>query len=122
MPALNLSSYNYLGFAENPPHVTEKVINTLFEDGISNSSLRCDYGTLPLHRELETKIAEFIGKEDAITCAMGFATNTTILPSLFSKGDLIISDSENHASIIIGARNTGAKVLVFSHNGLVIFH
>lgn len=52
---------------------------------------------------------------------MGFATNTTIIPSLFSKGDLLISDSDNHASIVNGAKSSGAKVKVFSHNGLFKF-
>ena len=69
-------------------------------------------GTTPVHLELERLVAEFVGKEAAVTYGMGFATNSAILPALVGKGCLIISDSLNHASIVTGARGSGAKVKV----------
>lgn len=117
--ALNLASYNYLGFAENPKETEKLILNVLEQDGTSSCSLRCDYGTSHLHTILEEKIAKFVGKEAAISCAMGFATNSTLIPSLCGKETLIISDSENHASIAVGARSSGSKVLVFPHNDTV---
>jgi len=115
--ALNLSSYNYLGFAESPEHVKHEVFDALEKYGTVSCSTRAEYGMTPIHVALEKKIAEFVGKEDAIVFAMGFATNTTGIPGIIGKGDLIISDSLNHASIILGARSSGASVKVFRHNG-----
>jgi serine palmitoyltransferase len=69
-----------------------------------------------LHAQLEKKVAQFVGKEDAIIFDMGYATNSTSIPSLIGKGGLIISDSLNHASIVMGCRSTGAKIKVFRHN------
>lgn len=69
-------------------------------------------GTTPVHLQLEKTIAAFLGKEEAITFGMGFATNSTILPALVGKGCLVISDALNHASIVAGVRGSGAKVKV----------
>ena len=65
-----------------------------------------------MHLELERLVADFVGKEAALTFGMGFATNSVILPALVGKGCLLISDSLNHASIVTGARGSGAKVKV----------
>lgn len=113
---LNLSSYNYLGFAENPKHVTEDVFKTLETYGVSTCSPSCEYGYTPVHKALEQYVARFVGKEDAIVFSMGFATNSTTIPALVGKGDLIISDELNHASIVSGARASGARIAVFKHN------
>ena len=61
-------------------------------------------------------MSEFLGKEDCVTFGMGYATNSTNIPVLAGRGDLIISDMLNHASIIVGCRSSGAtiKVLFFS--------
>ncbi len=69
-------------------------------------------GTTPVHLELEAAVADFVGKEAALTFGMGFATNSIVLPALVGKGGLIISDSLNHASIVAGSRGSGAKVKV----------
>ena len=75
-------------------------------------------GTLEnLHDELEHLVARFIGKPAAMTFGMGFATNSTNIPTLVGKGDLIVSDELNHASLVLGARLSGAKIKVFKHNG-----
>jgi len=65
---------------------------------------------------VESKIAKFVGKEDAIVLAMGYGTNSTTIPSFVGKGGLIISDALNHASLIMGCRSSGAKVTIFRHN------
>lgn len=69
-------------------------------------------GTTPLHLQLEALIAEFVGKESAVTFGMGFATNSLVIPALVGKGCLVISDALNHASIVAGVRGSGAKVKV----------
>ena len=69
---------------------------------------------------MERYVAHFVGTEDAITFGMGFATNSLNLPSLISKGCLVLSDEKNHASVILGLRLSGATVRVFKHNGKLI--
>lgn len=113
---LNLGSYNYLGFAAQDEYCTPRVEAALDSMGWSACSSRADVGTTPAHLELEGLVAKFVGKEAAITCAMGFATNSAFLPLLGGKGCLFISDALNHASIVAGVRGSGAKVRVFSHN------
>lgn len=63
-------------------------------------------------------MARFMGTEDATVVSMGFATNSTVLPAIVSKGCLIISDELNHASIRFGARMSGAMVRSFKHNNM----
>ena len=69
-------------------------------------------GTTPEHLALEALVAEFTGKEDAVTFGMGFATNSLVIPALVGKGCLVVSDALNHASIVAGVRGSGAKVKV----------
>mmetsp|Transcript_13384 Transcript_13384/g.34216 ORF Transcript_13384/g.34216 Transcript_13384/m.34216 type:complete len:533 (+) Transcript_13384:46-1644(+) len=114
----NLGSYNYLGFAENQGRCLEESVEALKNYGVSNCSRRTELGTCELHVQLEELVARFVGKEAALTFGMGFATNSTNLPALVSKGCLIISDELNHASIVLGARLTGAKIKTFRHNDM----
>jgi serine palmitoyltransferase len=67
---------------------------------------------------LEKTVAQYLSKEDAIIFGMGFATNSTAIPAIIGKGGLIISDSLNHASLVIGCRCSGATVRVFKHNDM----
>jgi serine palmitoyltransferase len=71
-----------------------------------------------LHVELEETVASFVGKEAAMIFSMGFATNSFGIPSIASKGTLLISDSLNHSSIVSGARLSGASIRVYKHNDL----
>ncbi|EEC72089.1 hypothetical protein OsI_05034 [Oryza sativa Indica Group] len=73
-------------------------------------------GNTQLHIELEELVARFVRKPSAILLAMGYATNSAIIPALIGKGGLIISDSLNHNSIVSGARASGATIRVFEHN------
>lgn len=83
-----------------------------------DSNIRYFTGTMSIHQELEQLVARFVGAEDAITFGMGFATNALNLPALVSKGCLVISDENNHASLILGLRLSGATIRVFKHNGI----
>lgn len=73
-------------------------------------------GNLDIHHKLESMMAEFLGVEDSIVVGMGFATNSTNIPTLVSKGCLIFSDELNHASLVLGCRLSGAKIVVYKHN------
>jgi len=116
--ALNVSSYNYLGFAENSGPVIDSVVNSMDRYSFAAASPRQEGGNLEIIQELERTIAEFVGQPAAIVYGMGFATNSTTIPVLCGgKGTLIISDTLNHASIVTGSRDApGAKILVFKHN------
>lgn len=113
---INLGSYNYLGFAENPPQVTEEVFANLDHFGINSCSPMMEFGYTSTHQELEQRVARFLGKEAAMCFGMGFATNSTVIPALCGPGSLIISDSLNHTSIVVGARASGATIRVFKHD------
>lgn len=118
---LNFGSYNYLGFSENHGVCAEATIHSSREFGIATCASRLELGTANHHSELERLVARFVGTEDAITCGMGFATNTLNIPSILGKGCLVISDEKNHASIILGLRLSGASIRVFKHNSDISF-
>lgn len=115
---LNLSSYNYLGFAQSEGPCADAVEETIKKYGISSASPRADAGTSELALEVEDRIAKFVGKPAAMVFSMGFATNATAFPALVGKGSLIISDELNHASIRIGARLSRAMIMSFKHNDM----
>lgn len=83
--ATNFSSYNYLGFAQSEGYCADQVEDCVSNYGVSSASTRLEGGTLDIHRNLERKVANFVGKEDSIIVSMGFATNSTTIPSLVSK-------------------------------------
>ncbi|KAJ3130620.1 serine palmitoyltransferase component [Irineochytrium annulatum] len=113
---LNLSSYNYLGFAQSEGPCADAVEDTVLGLGVSTNSSRMECGTSALHLEAEDLVARFMGKEAAIIVSMGFATNSTTIPALVGKGCLLISDELNHASLVFGSRISGATIKVFKHN------
>mmetsp|Transcript_6074 Transcript_6074/g.9311 ORF Transcript_6074/g.9311 Transcript_6074/m.9311 type:complete len:601 (-) Transcript_6074:94-1896(-) len=114
---LNLGSYNYLGFADDWNDTCGKDVMTSLNDfPVSATSSRCEFGTTVLHKQVEKLVASFLGKEDAICLNMGFNTNSTTIPVLVTRGDLIISDELNHTSIVNGARASGAAIRTFRHN------
>lgn len=113
---LNLGSYNYLGYADVPGGVHRSVRRGLDNCGIASCDTATGTGRTNLVRRLERTVADFIGKEDSIVVGMGFATNSMVIPAIVGRGDLIISDALNHASIVVGARSSGAKIRVFEHN------
>ncbi|GBB94875.1 hypothetical protein RclHR1_02430016 [Rhizophagus clarus] len=115
---LNLSSYNYLGFAQSEGPCADAVEQTVRKYGISTCSPRAEVGTSNLHLQVESLVAKFVGKPAAMVISMGYATNSTTIPALVSKGCLIISDELNHSSIVFGSRLSGAFIRVFKHNNM----
>ncbi|KAG8524946.1 Serine palmitoyltransferase 3, partial [Galemys pyrenaicus] len=75
-------------------------------------------GTLDKHIELENLVAKFLNVEAAMVFGMGFATNSMNIPALVGKGCLILSDELNHASLVLGARLSGATIRIFKHNNM----
>lgn len=116
--AINMGSYNYLGFAENSGPRTQEVEKALLRDGVGVCTSRHELGTLECHRKLEETVAKFLGVEDSVIFGMGFATNSTNIPTIVGKGCLILSDELNHASMILGCRLSGAVIKVFKHNNV----
>lgn len=115
---LNVSSYNYLGFAQSEGPCADAVEECIKRYGISSASPRADSGTTDLALDVEDRIAKFVGKPAAMVFSMGFATNASSFSALVGKGSLIISDELNHASIRIGARISGAMITSFQHNDM----
>ncbi|PVG04023.1 serine palmitoyltransferase 2 [Serendipita vermifera] len=116
--ALNVSSYNYLGFAQAQGGCADAVEEGIRRYGVSSLGPRAEGGTTDLHLQAEALVARFVGQEDAIIVSMGFATNSSALPALVGKGSLVISDEHNHASIRTGLRLSGAVVRTFKHNSI----
>ncbi len=115
---LNIASYNYLGFAAAQGGCADAAEESLRRYGVSTCGARLEGGSSELHVTAEALVARFVGQEDALISSMGFATNSTIIPALVSKGCLIISDELNHASIRFGVRLSGANVRMFKHNNV----
>ncbi|CUA78016.1 serine palmitoyltransferase [Rhizoctonia solani] len=116
--ALNISSYNYLGFAQARGGCADAVEDGIRRYGINAGGTRLECGTLDLHDQAEALVARFVGHEDSLVISMGFATNSTTIPALVGKGCLVISDELNHASIRFGVRLSGASVRMFKHNDM----
>ena len=113
---LNMSSYNYLGFAQSEGPCADAVEETVKRYGLSLASPRGDAGTSELHVEVEDLIAKFVGKEASMVFSMGFGTNASAFSALVGKGCLVISDELNHASIRFGLRVSGCMIEMFKHN------
>lgn len=114
---LNFCSNNYLGLSSHPA-VIESAKETIEEYGYGMSSVRFICGTQDIHKELERKIAEFLGTDDSILYAACFDANGGIFEPLLGPEDAIISDELNHASIIDGVRLCKAQRYVYSHNDM----
>lgn len=105
---VNLCANNYLGLADHPD-IADAAAAALEQYGFGMASVRFICGTLDLHRELETAIARYLGKDDAILFAACFDANGALFETLLTEDDAVISDSLNHASIIDGVRLSKAK-------------
>ncbi|WP_439599807.1 glycine C-acetyltransferase [Devosia sp.] len=105
---VNLCANNYLGLADHPA-IADAAAVALEQYGFGMASVRFICGTLDLHRELETAVARYLGKDDAILFAACFDANGALFETLLTEDDAIISDSLNHASIIDGVRLSKAR-------------
>lgn len=111
----NFASNDYLGLA-NHPALTDAFIDGIKRFGAGSASARLVCGTLPPHQALEVAVAEAKGTEAALVFSSGFATAVGCLPAIVGKGDTLVLDKLVHASLIDGARLSGATLRVFPHN------
>ena len=114
---LNFCANNYLGLASNS-EVIKRAKDTLDSHGFGMASVRFICGTQDIHKELESKISDFLQKEDTILYAAAFDANGGLFEPLFNDQDAIISDALNHASIIDGIRLCKAKRFRYKHNDM----
>ena len=114
---MNFCSNNYLGLSSHP-RVLEAAHKTLDSHGFGMSSVRFICGTQDIHKELEQKIADFLGTEDTILYAAAFDANGGVFEPLLTAEDAIISDALNHASIIDGVRLCKAQRYRYANNDM----
>ena len=113
----NFCANNYLGLSSHP-QIIKAAKETIDTHGFGMSSVRFICGTQDIHKELEHKIAEFVGCEDAIVYAAAFDANGGLFEPLLNEEDAIISDQLNHASIIDGIRLCKAERYRYSNNDM----
>ncbi|CAG9795696.1 unnamed protein product [Diatraea saccharalis] len=114
---LNFCANNYLGFS-NHPEVVEAAKQSLTKYGAGLSSVRFICGTQTLHKELEQRLAQFHGREDAILYGSCFDANAGLFESMLTPEDAVFSDALNHASIIDGIRLCKAQKYRYPHRDL----
>jgi len=114
---INFCANNYLGLA-NDAGVVRAAYEGLEKYGFGMASVRFICGTLDIHKELESKIAEYLGMEDAILYSSCFDANGGLFETLLEEEDAIISDALNHASIIDGVRLCRAKRYRYRNNDM----
>lgn len=114
---INFCANNYLGLSSHP-RIIQAAKEAIDSHGFGMSSVRFICGTQDIHKELEKKIAEFLGTEDTILYAAAFDANGGVFEPLFGAEDAIISDELNHASIIDGVRLCKAMRYRYKHNNM----
>ena len=114
---INLSSNNYLGLNTHR-RLVEAAKQATETFGVGSGAVRTIAGTMQIHMELEEAIARFKHVEASVVFQSGFTANAGTVSSILGKGDLIISDELNHASIIDGCRLSRAEIRVFPHKDL----
>jgi len=114
---INFCANNYLGLS-NHPLIVKTAQRALDRWGFGLSSVRFICGTQDIHKELESKISNFLLKEDTILYTSCFDANGGLFETLFNENDIIISDALNHASIIDGVRLCKAKRAVYKNSNM----
>jgi glycine C-acetyltransferase len=114
---LNLCSNNYLGLA-NDDRVKVRVKREMTRYGVGPGAVRTIAGTMRIHLELERRLAEFKGAEAAVVLQSGYCANVAAIPTLAGEGDVIFSDSLNHASIIDACRLSRARTVRYEHSDI----
>lgn len=109
-----IGSNNYLGLTSDP-RVIEAAVNATKEFGTGCSGSRFLNGTTIGHVEMEKELAEFLNKEDCVTMSTGFQTNLGVISALCGRGDVVVCDKENHASIYDAIRLSYADMVRFKH-------
>ncbi|MGH3741541.1 MAG: glycine C-acetyltransferase [Micromonosporaceae bacterium] len=116
-PALNFCANNYLGLADHP-EVIAAAKAALDEWGFGMASVRFICGTQTIHKQLEQRLAEFLGTDDAILYSSCFDANGGIFEVLLGESDVVISDALNHASIIDGVRLCKARRMRYANRDM----
>ncbi len=112
-----LGSNNYLGLTSDE-RVIDAACRALKELGAGCSGSRFLNGTLTLHKKLESELAEFLGKQAAMTWSTGFQTNLGIISALCGRHDIIFFDRANHASLMDASRLSFSKLVKYEHNDM----
>lgn len=112
-----LGSNNYLGLTTNPEIIAAGVA-ALEKYGTGCSGSRFLNGTLEMHLELEAELCRFVGKEAAVTFSTGFQSNLGIISAIVGRGDWVLCDRENHASIYDGCKLSYGKMARYQHNDM----
>ena len=110
-------SNNYLGLTTHPK-VREAAIEAIKRFGTSCTGSRFLNGTLAMHEQLETELAEWVGKEASLVFSTGMQTNLGTISALIGRDDIVIMDKDDHASIVDGARLGYGKIERFRHNDM----
>src|SRR6201996_5819647 len=116
-PRVMLGSNNYLGLTGDE-RVRQGALDAIHRYGTGITGSRFLNGTLDLHLQLESELAEWLGTDDALVFTTGHQANVGALGTILSPGDTVIADSGDHASILDGCQLSGAKVRGFRHNRL----
>ena len=114
---INFSSNDYLGLAGHPA-LSQAAREAIEQFGVGSGASRLICGSLQPHHELESALAKWQGTESALVFSTGFAAAQGVLTSLLGRGDVVILDKKAHASMIDGAKLSGATLRVFRHNDL----
>ena len=114
---INLCANNYLGLS-NHPALIQAAKESYDQFGFGLSSVRFICGTQSIHKQLENKLAEFLGMDDAILYSSCFDANGGLFETLLGPEDAVISDELNHASIIDGVRLCKAKRFRYKNNNM----
>jgi len=114
---LNFCANNYLGLA-NHPKIRAAAKSAIDDHGYGMASVRFICGTQDLHKNLETRLAKFLGFEDCILYPSAFDANGGLFETLLGENDAVISDELNHASIIDGIRLSKAKRFRYKNNDM----
>ena len=110
-------SNNYLGLTTHPK-VRQAAIDAIHQYGTSCTGSRFLNGTLEMHLELEAQLVDYVGKEAALVFSTGMQVNLGVVSAIVGKGDVVILDKDDHASIVDGARLSWGEMKRFRHNDL----
>jgi len=114
---LMFGSNSYLGLT-NHPKIKEASKKAIEHYGSGCAGSRFLNGTLDIHLELESRLARYVGKEDAVLFSTGFQVNLGVLACITGRNDYLLLDANNHASIIDGSRLSLSKVIKYTHNDM----
>lgn len=112
-----IGSNNYLGLTTHP-HVREAAIEATRQFGTSCTGSRFLNGTLAWHLQLEKRLAEYMGKEAALVFSTGYQVNVGTISALIGRGDFVVTDKDDHASIVDGCRLSFGTMKRFRHNDM----